>query len=160
MSRIVKGCIVGLFCICLVLSVNTVYGSQMYQFEAASDYLSQDMDTVEITGYGLSATYYFKNVEVGNHPLAEAAFMEKASSICVPAGLTNIETNYGLDADGSILGAELTYIHPTHSIYTKASFSTMDSEDDNSVSKVEISQDEYALGVGMYLQDGMLVSFE
>ena len=158
MSRILKGCVFGILCLALVFAVNNAYGREIYNFEATSEYMNQDMDTSEITGYGLSATYYFQKINTNDKPLAEAAFLEKASSISMPAGYTDLEVG-GSEANGPRYGLELTYVHPGYSLYTNASFTTMDAEFDAPASG-DITQDEYTLAVGMFVQDDLLVAFE
>jgi hypothetical protein len=58
--------------------------SQNYRTEITTDFSSTDSEFIdEDKGGRIAATYYFSPVEIRNHPLAEAAFLEKASNIKV-----------------------------------------------------------------------------
>lgn len=63
-----------------------------YQSELSAAYAELDANDNDEQGYfvGLEGKYYFAPVETANHPLAEAAFMEKSSNLYVNLG--NIET--------------------------------------------------------------------
>lgn len=62
-----------------------------YQSELSAAYADIDISDDAEEGYfvGLEGKYYFAPVDTGNHPLAEAAFIEKASNVYV--GLGNFE---------------------------------------------------------------------
>lgn len=156
MSRVTKGCILGLLCIVLTLSFNTAYGQDFFNFEASTGFLNRENDNYEIRDYGLIATSYFKKVALGDHPWAEAAFMEHASNISVPAGIRQIEILDSEDGDGSVLGAEVTYIHPIQPIYANVSFFKTGVEFDTS--NDELSMNEYNLGIGMFIRDNLLIA--
>lgn len=161
MSRIARGCILGFLYITLVLSFNTAYGKDLYQFEASTQYLNREMDNFEMRDYGLLATTYFKKVNVGKHPLAEAAFLNRISSIAVPAGFTQLEFNIGneIQGDGPIYGAEITYAETGRPLYANASFSVMDIDFD-APTNGELSHDGYSLGIGIFLRESLLLAFE
>lgn len=65
--------------------------SATYQSEIFAAYADIDVNNDPEEGYfvGLEGTYYFSPVDTKNHPLAEAAFIEKASNLYV--GLGNFE---------------------------------------------------------------------
>ena len=65
--------------------------SATYQSEISAAYADIDVSDDPEEGYfvGLEGTYYFSPVDTKNHPLAEAAFIEKASNLYV--GLGNFE---------------------------------------------------------------------
>lgn len=62
-----------------------------YQSEISASYADIDVSDDSEEGYfvGLEGTYYFSPVDTKNHPLAEAAFVEKASNVYL--GLNNYE---------------------------------------------------------------------
>lgn len=62
-----------------------------YQSEISAAYADIDVSNDSEEGYfvGLEGTYYFSPVDTKNHPLAEAAFIEKASNLYI--GLGNFE---------------------------------------------------------------------
>jgi hypothetical protein len=59
-----------------------------YQSELSATYADVDNGEFSEDGYlvGLAGKYYFSPVETKNHPLAEAAFIEKASNLYVELG--------------------------------------------------------------------------
>ncbi|MEN0039163.1 MAG: putative porin [Cellvibrio sp.] len=65
--------------------------SATYQSEISAAYADIDVSNDSEEGYfvGLEGTYYFSPVDTKNHPLAEAAFIEKASNLYI--GLGNFE---------------------------------------------------------------------
>lgn len=65
--------------------------SATYQSEISAAYTDIDINDDAEEGYfiGLEGKYYFSPVDTKNHPLAEAAFIEKASNVYV--GLGNSE---------------------------------------------------------------------
>lgn len=59
-----------------------------YQSEMSANYADIDVSDDSEEGYfiGLEGTYYFAPVDTANHPLAEAAFIEKASNAYLNLG--------------------------------------------------------------------------
>ncbi|ARU28911.1 putative porin [Cellvibrio sp. PSBB006] len=60
--------------------------AQTYRSEISLDYLRRDREALpdsESDTWRVSGTYYFSPVNTANHPLAEAAFLEKASNLSV-----------------------------------------------------------------------------
>ncbi|MGA1840071.1 MAG: hypothetical protein ACMUIU_05535 [bacterium] len=158
MDRIAKGCILGILCIILTFSLSTAYGQGFFNFEASTEFLNRESDYYEMRDYGLIATSYFKKVDLGSHPWAEAAFMEHASSISVPAGIIQVENSDSEDGDGSVFGVDVTYIHPVQPIYANVSFFKTGVEFDTS--NDEISMNQYNLGIGMFVRNDLLVAFK
>lgn len=70
-----------------------------YQSEISAAYADIDTNDDPEEGYlvGLDGTYYFSPVDTSNHPLAEAAFIEKASNLYI-----NL-SNYEFKEDGDRL---------------------------------------------------------
>lgn len=62
-----------------------------YQAELSAGYA--DIDDSNNDGYsvGLEGNYYFSPVNTANHPLAEAAFIEKSSKVYVQAGTSELK---------------------------------------------------------------------
>ena len=60
--------------------------AQTYRSEISLDYLRRDREALpdsESDTWRVSGTYYFSPVNTASHPLAEAAFLEKASNLSV-----------------------------------------------------------------------------
>lgn len=60
--------------------------AQTYRSEISLDYLRRDREALpdsESDTWRVSGTYYFSPVNTANHPLGEAAFLEKASNLSV-----------------------------------------------------------------------------
>ncbi|UZJ43487.1 putative porin [Marinimicrobium sp. C6131] len=54
-----------------------------YQWELSGHYSQIDTSTTDIDNVSVSGTYYFSPVETRDHPLAEAAFLERESNLSV-----------------------------------------------------------------------------
>lgn len=54
-----------------------------YQWELDAHFHQTDTSTTDIDNMSVSGTYYFSPVETRDHPLAEAAFLERRSSLSV-----------------------------------------------------------------------------
>lgn len=52
-----------------------------YQMEVTLSHSGMDQDEVDTETFSLSGIAHFKSVETGNHPLAEAAFLERSSYV-------------------------------------------------------------------------------
>src|SRR5690606_8711398 len=61
-------------------------------------------DDQKITTTDVSGTYYFNGVNTRNHPFAEAAFLERASSITLTYSSSRWRFNDSIYFDGSYLG--------------------------------------------------------
>ena len=65
-----------------LLSANS-HAEQNYQVELLVGYEKEDADTLTDKIIGLGAEIYFSPVNTENKPLAEAAFLDKSSSVIV-----------------------------------------------------------------------------
>jgi hypothetical protein len=104
-----------------LLSVNS-HAEQNYQIELQGGYEKEDADTSTDKSTALSVEIYFSPVNTENKPLAEAAFLDKSSSVIIGyikvnsdfknSGLSTINAsgplfaiNYVTETDAFILGA-------------------------------------------------------
>ncbi len=64
-----------------------------YQSELSAGYVDIDINNSNADGYavGLEGKYYFAPVNTANHPLAEAAFIEKSSNVYVQLGTAELK---------------------------------------------------------------------
>lgn len=136
---------------------------QSYQVEVNGLYghVNADDDNTKQDQFGVIFSYYFSPVNTSGHPLAEAAFMERAG--VVNAGGVWYETKYpgGLKSDGPqyLIGA--LYASPSTPLVASAQYERVDFDYSGS-SQAEYSITSYQLGIGMYLTDGLraMLKFE
>lgn len=133
-----------------------VTGAQAYQFEVQgqSEYIDTDFNNKDFTG-GVQGTYYLKDVDTSKGPLAEAAFLNQASSVSAAYNYAELSGknakaknhSYGVKAEGYVAT-------PVVPVYASASYN-------HSITKVtgyEDSGDRYALEVGAVVVPGFLVA--
>jgi hypothetical protein len=160
MTRFAKACVFGFLSIVWAFSSNTVLGQDVYRVETSANYFELEEDSdLEITLYGLTASIYFNPVDVGKHPLAEAAFLERIGSVSLAAAIMEYDFGFGVEADGSVFGVGVTYAQPNQPFYARGAFVTRDSDFDPPL-EGEISEDEFEVALGVFLKDGLLVGFE
>lgn len=68
-----------------------------YQSEISATYADIDISDSSAEGYfvGLEGTYYFAPVDTANHPLAEAAFIQKSNNVYLNLGNTEYKSDAG-----------------------------------------------------------------
>ena len=132
-------------------------GAQAYQFEVQgqSEYIDTAANNKDFTG-GVQGTYYLKDVDTSKGPLAEAAFLNQASSVSAAYHYVELgdkdddkvkNHSYGVKAEGFVAT-------PYVPVYASASYN-------HSITKVtgyEDSGDRYALEVGAVVVPGFLVA--
>ncbi|MDQ8936883.1 porin Omp33-36 [Acinetobacter rudis] len=133
-------------------------GAQAYQFEVQgqSEYVDASINGKNFTG-GVEGTYYLKDVDSSKGPLAEAAFLNQASSVSAAYNYAELDVkndskvknhSYGLKAEGYVptkyvpVYASASY---NHSVTKQNGYS-----DDNG--------DRYALEVGAVVAPNTLVA--
>ena len=136
-------------------------GAHAYQFEVKgqSEYVDTTVNDKNYTG-DLQGTYYFKNVDASKGPLAEAAFLNKASNI-------SLAYHYGKynDADGNFqnntagVKGEAYFTTPyTASIPLYASASYNHTNLDFKNGNPDNNGDRYALEVGAMPTNNFLLA--
>lgn len=70
-------------------------GASTYQSEISATYGETDLDdsSADISDINLHGTYYFSSVDTANRPLAESAFLQKASSIYIGGDYSQYKEN-------------------------------------------------------------------
>ena len=141
-----------------LLSVN-IHAEQSYQEEYTVGYEKEDADTSTDKIIGLSAEIYFSLVNTENKPLAQAAFLDKSSSVIVgyikgERELQNANVN-SIDTNGPLI--EINYITDTDAFILGALYFKQDLDTD----PVLVKGDSKTIGItiGKYLNDSSAVKF-
>ena len=143
----------------LVLFSSNSQAEQSYQTELSVGYEKEDADSSTNKVTGLSAEIYFSPVNTDNKPLAQAAFLDKSSSVSI--GYINLKTEYqnsslnSIDSKGPNFG--INYITETNSFILGALYSTNDIETDPSLVTGDLTI--AGISIGKYLNDSSAVIF-
>lgn len=133
------------------------YAEQNYQTEIVGDYEKEDADTSTDKIIGLGAEIYFAPVNTENKPLAQAAFLDKKSSVAV--GYINIKTDLQNSSVDSIdLGGPLiaiNYITETDAFILGATYSILDG--DTNPDLLTIDSQIVGFTIGKYINDSTTV---
>jgi hypothetical protein len=135
----------------VALSVSGLASAGEYQFEVNGLYNESEMGRVDIDTWGIGGTFYLEAVNDSKGPLAEAAFLNKASFINAGYSDTEIKSR-GLgkvDGDAFVIGGE--YVIPEGNFILGASYSNGD------IDGLDIKS--YGLTVGKYLNDNTSLRF-
>lgn len=121
--------------------------AQAYQAEVNVGYESTDFDDADgnADAISLSGKYYLAPVNTRSAPLAEAAFLDKASSIAL--GYTNLDSD-GLEADS--LGLSGEYYIPNSQFYVSGALNRTDADGDKG--------NGFAIEAGYLPMAGLLVA--
>jgi len=134
----------------LLATLATVNVAQAYQTEVGAGVSVVDVDggdqTTAVTAGG---TYYFAPVDVKDYPLAEAAFMNRASNV-------NAAVGYGKNNDVKVttLGAGIEYYVPDSDFYASADAARAEVKNGN----VKASDNLYSAEVGMLPMPNLLIA--
>lgn len=138
-------------------------GAHAYQFEVQgqSEYLNTTANDKNYTG-DLQGTYYFKDVDASKGPLAEAAFLNKASNVSAAYSYEQYSqknsVNYHIGTYG--VKGEAYFTTPYTSsipLYASASYNHTDVDGKNVVS-ADDNGERYALEVGAMPTDNFLLA--
>ncbi|WP_445116828.1 porin Omp33-36 [Acinetobacter sp. WZC-1] len=136
-------------------------GAQAYQFEVQgqSEYLDTTVNDKDFTG-SVAGTYYLKDVDSSKGPLAEAAFLNQASSVSLGYNYATHDSN-GEELEAHTFGAKGEAYFPTKyvPVYASLSYSHTKTEFDgaNQVNRDD-NGDRYALEVGAVVVPNFLVA--
>lgn len=136
-------------------------GAQAYQVEVQgqSEFIDNTVNDKNFTG-AVQGTYYFKNVDASKGPLAEAAFLNQASS----ASLAYNYGEYDVDADNNAnftshtIGAKAEAYVPTKFVPVYASASYSNTITDKKNNRADDHGDRYAVEVGAVVVPNFLVA--
>lgn len=138
-------------------------GAHAYQFEVQgqSEYVNTTENDKNFTG-DLQGTYYFKDVDASKGPLAEAAFLNKASNVSVAYTYEQYNVKHAEDYQIGTYGVkgEAYFTTPYTSsipLYASASYNHTDLDSKNSNDKDD-NGERYALEVGAMPTDNFLLA--
>lgn len=138
-------------------------GAHAYQFEVQgqSEYVDTTVNDKNFTG-DLKGTYYFKDVDASKGPLAEAAFLNKASNVSVAYTYEQYDVKQGEDYQIGTYGVkgETYFTTPYTSsipLYASASYNHTDVDGKNADS-TDNNGERYALEVGAMPTDNFLLA--
>lgn len=102
--------IVGISCLShLAYSADSSYNAELSATYGQSDV--DGFDEADSSIYGINGAYYFSGVNTRNHPLAEAAFLEKSSNVYASWVRNDYDGDWG-DLDVTTIGVDF-YIPDT-----------------------------------------------
>ena len=133
------------------------YAEQSYRTELQGGYEKEDADTSTDKSTTLGATIYFSPVNTENKPLAEAAFLDKSSSVII--GYIKLKTDFQNSSPNSIDGSgplfAINYITKTDAFILGAVYSTQDVESDPDGITGDIKTT--GIEIGKYLDDSSVI---
>ncbi len=167
MKLITKVLILVLICISSVqLFAEETYRHEVGILGSMSKEDAKDDPDGETTMYGLGYTFYFNPVKINeSQPLAEAAFLNKASSISV-AGL---KSKYEIGESGSnaeitfnSIGISGTYVLPQLPVFFYAAYlrSTGEVSGDYYGFEGDDNSNIYSFGLGYFFTDNIAAGFD
>jgi hypothetical protein len=125
-------------------------GAQAYQGEVEVGYSDGEIESVDIESYDISGAYYFSEVDTSKGPLAEAAFLDRASGLMLSFSDGEIDD---LDVDTESQGIALHLVGGS-GWYGSLGYTT--SELDDGADELEI--DVISAGIGKYVAENGLLS--
>jgi hypothetical protein len=138
------------------VEIGASYSSTSEEYEYDDSQYDYDVDTDTLAA---GATFYFSPVSTGNGPLAQAAFLSKASGIAV--GYANGEADYDFDRgnfvdqsydfDAVSIGGH--FVLPSPNLILEASYAEGENEFENDF-------DAFTIGVGGYITDRITLMAE
>ena len=135
-------------------------GAHAYQFEVQgqSEYVDTTANDKNFTG-DVAGTFYLKNVDTAKGPLAEAAFLNQASSVSLGYSYQQYDQNNGLNYHVGTYGVKGEAYVPTPylPVYASATYNHTDVDGKNAISRDD-NGDRYALEVGAMLLPNFLMT--
>ena len=138
-----------------LLSALAITGTaHAYQAEvgASAGYIDPDHGSSG-SEFGVNGTYYFSPVQTRNAPLAEAAFLDRASNVKAHASFADRG-----DVDDNTYGAGIEYFVPNSDFYVSGDISRNNLEEKTPAGKVDRDTTYYAAEVGYLPAPGFLVA--
>lgn len=142
-----------------------------YQYEVNAAYENTDIDDVksDVDAFAIGGKYYFAPVASNKAPLAEAAFLSKASNLGLAYARTSSEDNdtilgvdYKYKTTTDTIGLAGEYYVPNSQLYFSAAINNTDYTTKASALGVSYSEDDsgtgYAVEVGFLPVDGLLLA--
>lgn len=139
----------------LIASLGTAHA---YQAEINASYENTDIDNTDgVDTFGIDGKYYLNNVQTNNGPLAEAAFLSKASNIGLAYANASLDEE-GYDLEIDTIGINGEFFIPNTQFYVSGSINRAEVTAKNDY--VEASEDNtgYAFEAGYLPINGLLLA--
>ena len=142
-----------------ILSALAVTGTaNAYQAEIGASGSWIDPDNGSADGqYGVNGTYYFKPVQTRNSPLAEAAFLDRASNVDAFYSYNQVESNFQ-DIENHRYGAGVEVYIPNSNFYVSGELSRHTQDIDTVLGNYDRNVTYYGAEVGYLPTPGLLVA--
>ena len=140
----------------LIASFGTAHA---YQAEIHANYenTSFDGDSEDLDTFGISGKYYLNGVNTKNSPLAEAAFLSKASNIGLGYANSSIDED-GADLEIDTVGLNGEFFIPNSQFYVSGSLNRSELTVEGEFGKASDDNVGYALEAGYLPVDGLLIA--
>lgn len=142
-----------------------------YQYEVNAAYENTDIEDVksDVDVFAIGGKYYFTPVANSKAPLAEAAFLSKASNLGLAYARSSTEDSdtifgisYNYETTSDTIGLAGEYYVPNSQLYFSAAVNNTDSTTKASALGVSVSEDDsgtgYAVEVGFLPVNGLLLA--
>lgn len=149
-------------CFFLILGVEVIYAQDSYQTEISAGYSRwDDEDDNKTTTYDISAKLHFLPVNTVEHPLAEAAFLERIGNVQLHVGKAEYKSDSTIDmeANGPLYGATLTYAKPDLPVVLQAQYAKIQLEFESPLDG-DLTSDVYGFGIGYFLDKSLLAGIQ
>lgn len=132
-----------------------------YRGEVSAAYVTieQENDDFEMDIYGASLDYYFTEVATQEHPLAEAAFLERAGNVNITAATGDVDANFLLsEGDLTMFSAAVNYFQPNSPFFAGLEYSDT-KLDDFAPTDIDSETEEIGVSLGYFPAKNLLVAF-
>ena len=146
--------------IALATTLVATFGvAHAYQAEIKASYenTSFDGDNEDLDTFVISGKYYLNGVQRQNSPLAEAAFLGKASNIGLAYANSSIDED-GADLEIDTIGLNGEFFIPNSQFYVSGSLNRSEATIEGEFGKVSDDNVGYALEAGYLPVDGLLIA--
>lgn len=134
-----------------LLALGIAGSASAYQFEIGADYSQGDVEDVDFDTVGVTGTYYFGDVPTGNGPLAEAAFLGRASGFSLGYSASDIDD---VDINIDTLEGSLRLVSMDTGWLATLGFARV--ELDDSVNTAHV--DQLSIGFGRYFGENNTIT--
>ncbi|WP_430462151.1 putative porin [Thalassolituus sp. LLYu03] len=140
-----------------LLAFNAAQAAE-FSDELTFDYMSSEAESYSNDVLMAQLTHYLAPVNTDGGPLAEAAFLGKASSVKIAIGHSSSDYGSGIESSGIPLAAGITFVTPDQPIVLKANYIRI-KEDFESPYDGDFTNKILVLGGGYFINDRTLASF-
>ena len=139
-----------------LLAFNAAQAAEFSE-ELTFDYMSTEVESYSNDLLAAQLTHYLAPVNTDGGPLAEAAFLAKASAVYVGIGNSSSDFGGGVESSGTPIGAGVTFVTPNQPLVLNAEFMRLKEELDSPYSG-DFTTKSLTLGAGYYVTDRTLVA--